>query len=75
MKLLRVNSSKIMIFLFINFFVFGVVKNGFSTIVEIAQGQLLVDGKSFIVKGVDYSPVPIGIDPWIRVRSFFGILV
>lgn len=60
--------------MFITFFVFGIVENGFSTIVEIVQGQLLVDGSPFIVKGVGYRPVPIGIDPWIRIRSFILVL-
>jgi hypothetical protein len=35
----------------------------FAAKVEIYGGQLLVNGEPFIIKGVNYSPVPIGIDP------------
>ncbi len=31
--------------------------------VEILQGRLLVNGDPFVVKGVNYRPVPIGVDP------------
>ena len=35
----------------------------FPTSVQIDGRRLLVDNQPFTVKGVDYSPVPIGIDP------------
>jgi hypothetical protein len=44
------------------FLIFGFIKNGFATTVEIVQGKLLVNGEPFTIKGIGYSPVPIGVD-------------
>jgi len=45
------------------FFILGLGGNGFATQVEIIRGQLFVNGEPFTIKGVNYSPIPIGVDP------------
>jgi RHS repeat-associated protein len=37
--------------------------NSFATTVKVQNGSLLVNEEPFIIKGVTYSPVPIGVDP------------
>jgi hypothetical protein len=63
MKIIRINFQKIfsVAFLFLLIPVFGSIS--FAAKVELYRGQLLVNGEPFVVKGVNYSPVPIGIDP------------
>ena len=45
------------------FFILDSVRIGSAAQVKIIQGGLLVNGEPFTIKGVDYSPVPIGVDP------------
>jgi hypothetical protein len=63
MKLFRINFSKILMVVLMTLFIFGVARNGHATKIEINQGHLWVNGESFTIKGVGYSPIPIGIDP------------
>lgn len=70
MKLFRIDLSKILMVALMIFFVFGMVRNGFATKVEIVQGHLLVNGEPLTIKGVNYSPIPIGVDP--EITSPYG---
>lgn len=45
------------------FFFFGLIDNTYAASVKTNGKQILVNGKPFTVKGVNYSPVPIGVDP------------
>jgi hypothetical protein len=63
MKRLEMHYSKVAVADFIIISVFCFVNIGYSTTVEIADRQLLVGGEPFTIKGIVYSPVPIGIDP------------
>ncbi|MFH1335483.1 MAG: cysteine peptidase family C39 domain-containing protein, partial [Candidatus Zixiibacteriota bacterium] len=49
--------------IFVFFVVFGFTDKVLATQVEVVQRKLLVNGEPFLVKGVNYSPTPIGIDP------------
>jgi len=62
-ELFKIYFQKILLTLLILFLLFGFIENSSATIVKIARGELLVNGEPFTIKGVNYSPVPIGIDP------------
>ncbi len=63
---MRLEKEKPSIFFVISsivFFFFGLAGNTYATNVRMSGRQILLDGKPFAVKGVGYSPVPIGVDP------------
>jgi RHS repeat-associated protein len=59
------NSGSILITASIILAIFGLVTNVFPADVKIIQDRLYVEGEHFVIKGVNYSPVPIGADPEI----------
>lgn len=63
MKLFRMNYKRVLMNIFLFFFIFGFTDKVLATKVEVIQRHLLVNGEPFIVKGVNYCPVPIGVDP------------
>ena len=62
MKLSKINHQCILTTL-IMITILGLIGNVFATTVMLNGRQLFVDGAPFTIKGVGYSPVPIGVDP------------
>jgi len=65
MRLKRENPIIMLVIASIVLFIFGLIGDTYATSVTINEHQLLVDGKLFTIKGVNYSPIPIGVDPEI----------
>ena len=63
MKLFKISFQRFSMASAIVVIVLGLVGNCFAAKVDISRGYLLVNGEPFIIKGVNYSPVPIGVDP------------
>ena len=63
MKSFRINHQRILIIKLIAITILGLIGNASATNVNINGRQILVNGEPFTIKGVGYSPVPIGVDP------------
>lgn len=59
------NAGRILLLFFMIAILLGLEAEASATRFKIVNGRLHRDGKPFIMKGVGYSPVPIGIDPQI----------
>ena len=59
----RMNLRRVLIAALVMLLILGLGRNLFAAEVKIVQGKLFVNGEPFIIKGVAYSPVPIGVDP------------
>jgi len=62
MKLLRIAAQTILIIIMISF-ALSSGRDAYATDVEVIRGHLFVDRAPFIIKGINYNPIPIGVDP------------
>jgi len=63
MKFLKMSLQASLTITIIIFLVLGFERSSFGAKVQILSGGLLVDREPFAIKGVSYSPIPVGVDP------------